>query len=231
MIQWGGVSKMNLKNKKFVASYSGGKDSILALYRAIKLGMKPIALIITYNTDMNRSWFHGIPEDLVKEVSDAIDIPITLIKTSGEQYAENFEKELLKQKGNGADMCIFGDIDIEDHHKWCTARCEVADLEAFFPLWGEKRVNLVHEFIESGFTANITVVDCDRLSEKHLGMVLSPEVIESIVSEGADACGENGEYHTFVSDGPIFKYPITFKLDEKIYRDNYALLPVKANKN
>ena len=222
---------MDFKNKKFVASYSGGKDSILAIYRAIRLGMKPVSLIITYNTDLNRSWFHGIPEDLVNEVSKALDIPIKLIKTSGAEYAKNFEKELLKQKENGVDICIFGDIDIEDHFKWCTDRCNAVGLEAFFPLWGEKRIDLVNEVIESGFKANITVVDCDRLSEKHLGMVLSPDAIQSIISEGADACGENGEYHTFVSDGPLFKHPVSFQLDEKVCQNNYAVLPITLDKD
>jgi len=110
--------------RKFVASYSGGKDSILAIYRAIKLGMKPVSLIITFNVDMERSWFHGIPDELLSEVSASLDIPIKLIKTSGEDYAANFEKELKVQKENGAEICVFGDIDLEEHLQWCTARCD-----------------------------------------------------------------------------------------------------------
>ena len=73
---------MDLKNKKFVASYSGGKDSILAIYRAIQQGMKPVGLIITYNTDAGRSWFHGVPEEVLQDVSQSLHIPITLIKTT-----------------------------------------------------------------------------------------------------------------------------------------------------
>lgn len=215
--------------KKFVASYSGGKDSILAIYRAIKLGMEPISLIITYNIDMERSWFHGVPEDLLNEVSASLNIPIKLIKTSGKDYVANFEKELRAQKENGAEICVFGDIDIEEHLKWCTDRCDAAGMEAFFPLWQEERKALVDEFIENGFTANIIVVDTDRLSEKHLGMTLSPETISSIVSEGADACGENGEYHTFVSDGPLFRKPVSFRYGELVRRGQYAVLPIRKN--
>ena len=215
--------------KKFVASYSGGKDSILAIYRAIKLGMEPISLIITYNIDMVRSWFHGVPGDLLNEVSASLNIPIKLIKTSGKDYVANFEKELRAQKENGAEICVFGDIDIEEHLKWCTDRCDAAGMEAFFPLWQEERKALVDEFIENGFTANIIVVDTDRLSEKHLGMTLSPETISSIVSEGADACGENGEYHTFVSDGPLFRKPVSFRYGELVRRGQYAVLPIRKN--
>ena len=213
--------------RKFVASYSGGKDSILAIYRAIKLGMKPVSLIITYNIDMGRSWFHGIPKDLLDEVSASLNIPIKLIKTSGKGYTANFEKELKIQKKNGAEVCVFGDIDIEGHLRWCTTRCHAAGIEAFFPLWQEERRAIVDEFIESGFTANITIVDTDRLSEKYLGMTLLPKTVSSIVAEGADACGENGEYHTFVSNGPLFRTPVPFCYGKLVRNKQYAILPIK----
>lgn len=217
---------MNNSGKKFVASYSGGKDSMLALYRAIQLGMKPVALIITFNTNRNESWFHGVPKKLLQEVSSSLNIPIRLIQTSGEDYAKKFEEELLFQKEQGAEVCIFGDIDIEEHLEWCTKRCEAVGIEAFFPLWKEDRKALVEEFIERGFKANITVVDTTRLSEKHLGMCLSSETISSIALEGADACGENGEYHTFVSDGPLFSYPVPFAYKDRVYSNQYAILPL-----
>lgn len=219
---------MNNRGKKFVASYSGGKDSMLAIYRAIQMGMEPVALIITFNTDKKESWFHGIPERLLEEVSKSLNIPIRLIKTSGEAYAQNFEKELLFQKENGVEVCIFGDIDIEGHLRWCTERCEAVGIEAFFPLWQEERRALVEEFIEVGFKANITVVNTTRLSDEHLGKCLSKDIISSIVSEGADACGENGEYHTFVSDGPLFAYPVPFTYKDKVYSNHYAILPIRV---
>ena len=213
--------------KSFVASYSGGKDSILAIYRAIKLGMKPASLIITYNIAMERSWFHGIPNDLLNEVSASLGIPIKLIKTSEKDYVANFEKELKAQKENGVEVCVFGDIDLEEHLQWCTARCDAVGIEAFFPLWQEERKALVDEFIEKGFTANIIVVDTERLSERYLGRTLSPETVSSIIAEGADACGENGEYHTFVSNGPLFKTPVSFCYGEPVKYGRYAILPIK----
>lgn len=219
---------MNNIRKKFVASYSGGKDSMLAIYRAIQMGMEPVALIITFNTDKKESWFHGVPEKILQEVSKSLNIPIRLIQTDGEDYAYKFEKELLFQKEQGVEVCIFGDIDIEEHLEWCKKRCEVAGIKAFFPLWKEDRKVLVEEFIDRGFKANITVVDTTRLSEKHLGMCLCDETISSIVLEGADACGENGEYHTFVSDGPLFSYPIPFTYKDKFYSNHYAILPIQV---
>lgn len=215
-----------MHGKKFVASYSGGKDSILAIYRAIKLGMIPLGLINTYNIDKNRSWFHGIPKHLLNQVSASIGIPITYIKTSGVEYAANFEKELVTQKEAGAQVCIFGDIDLEEHLVWCTQRCENVGLEAYFPLWQNNRRDLVNEFIDSNFVANITVIDKSRLAERYLGAQLTKELVDAIVADGADACGENGEYHTFVSNGPLFSRPIAFNLAPKIYFDNYAIIPI-----
>ena len=113
------------------------------------------------------------------------------------------------------------------HLKWGSDICREVGITPYFPLWQEPRIDLVNEFIDSGFTANITVVDLKRLSEKHLGLKLTHDTIASIVKDGADACGENGEYHTFVSDGPIFNKPVNFTFGEKIYSDNYAILPME----
>lgn len=212
--------------KNFVAAYSGGKDSILAIYRAIKQGFTPVALITTYNTDRKRSWFHGIPEPVLESVSRSLELPIRLIKTSGDEYASNFEKALSDAKELGAEICVFGDIDIEEHNTWCSERCENAGIEAFFPLWSEERKNLVYEFIDSVFTANFTVVDTKRMNDGFLGKKLTKEVVDLIAAQGVDICGENGEYHTFVSAGPIFKHPIDFTFGEKIIENGYAVLPI-----
>jgi uncharacterized protein (TIGR00290 family) len=218
---------MQMKGRKFVASYSGGKDSILAIHRAIKLGMMPVSLITTYNTDRGRSWFHGVPEHVLSEVSESLHIPIRLIKTSGGEYALSFEKELALLKQSGAQVTVFGDIDLEPHREWCTERCTNAGLEAFFPLWQEDRAKLVHEFLDSGFSARITVVDTAQLDRKHLGEILTKQRAELIRAEGADICGENGEYHTFVSDGPIFERVVAPEYGEPFMYEQYAILPMK----
>ncbi len=213
-------------SKKFIASYSGGKDSILAIHRAIKQGYTPLMLIVTYNTDRNRSWFHGIPEGVLKSVEKSLNIPIKLIKTSGEKYAENFEKALQEGKDLGADFCVFGDIDIDDHKKWCTDRCDNVGLDWLFPLWQENRKDLVCEFIDSGYTANITVVNTNMLSSRFLGEKLTRELLTEIEKEGADVCGENGEYHTFTSAGELFKLKVDFEFGEILFESNYGIMPV-----
>ena len=212
--------------KKFVASYSGGKDSVLAIDRSLSAGMQPVALITTFNTDRKRSWFHGIPDAILKRVSRSVGIPLWFLETSGEEYTRNFEKELRKAKEHGAEVCVFGDIDIEAHRVWCTERCVAAGLEVYFPLWGEKRDRIVSEFIDKGYTATLTVVDTSRMAESFLGKNLTVALVDKMRSAGVDVCGENGEYHTFVSDGPIFKVPISFSFGEKQKEKKYASLPL-----
>ena len=214
----------DLRGKKFVASYSGGKDSALALYRAINAGLSPLGLLTTYNTGVNHTWFHGITEDLIQKISDSLCIPVTLIKTTGEQYEANFEAALKGEKNRGAQVCVFGDIDIEGHLEWCTSRCEKTGLIPYFPLWKEERKKLVYEFIDAGFSAIITVVDTSRMSKEFLGQILSRETADSIEKSGADICGENGEYHTFVFDGPLFSRKINFTVKERLEREKYIVL-------
>ena len=212
---------------KFVTSYSGGKESALALYRAMQQGHEPIALITTFNTDAGRSHFHGLPENVLEAVSRSLGIPLWLIKTSGEDYAESFEAALLRAKGQGAEACVFGDVDIEGHLQWCRERCQNVEIEAIFPLKGENRKDVVHEVIDRGFAANITTINIKYLSDDFLGQRLTRELADRIAATGADICGENGEYHTFVSDGPIFKHPVNFSLEEKVIRGDYTMFSIR----
>ncbi|MCL2362394.1 MAG: hypothetical protein FWC73_11355 [Defluviitaleaceae bacterium] len=133
---------------KFVASYSGGKDSILAIHKAIQKGHTPIFLFTTYNIDEARSFFHGIPEPILDSVAGSLGIPILLVKTKGEDYQQNFEKTLLHAKTLGAEACVFGDIDIEEHRRWPSERCNNTGLEPLFPLWGEAREKVVYDFMK-----------------------------------------------------------------------------------
>ncbi|GHU98795.1 ATP-binding protein [Clostridia bacterium] len=217
-----------MKNIRFVASYSGGKDGALAFYRAVQSGFRPLALLTTYNESAGRSWFHGVPSDLLHTVSASIGVPLELIKTGeGNGYAADFEAALERlKKTKGARACVFGDIDIQAHYDWCDARCKAAGLESAFPLWNGDRRRLVYELIDLGFKAVITIVDSSKLSERFLGQTITREIAEEIAAAGADICGENGEYHTFVYDGPIFKTPVNFKRGDIVRRGGYSILPV-----
>lgn len=218
------------KGMRFIASYSGGKDSVLAIHRAIKSGMLLQALIITYNTDMGRSWFHGIPLDILSEVEKSVQVPVILIRTSGNDYNDNFERILREQKELGAQACVFGDIDIDGHLEWCSERCKNVGIEPCFPLWKEEREALVRECVQSGFVPYITVVDTSRLDSSFLGRPLTLSLMEEIKAAGADVCGEEGEYHTFVADGPIFAKPLDIAFGEPQQHGKTAVLPIGLRK-
>lgn len=213
-------------NNKFIMSFSGGKDSTLALYRMINKGYEPIALLTTVKKDAYKSWTHGITKNLLEQVSKSLEIPLLKVECDVCEYEKEFEKTLLKGKEMGAEICVFGDIDICEHKKWDVSRCENVGLKAEFPLWQEDRESLVYEFIDSGFTTIIKTVNLKFLNEELLGKKLTKSIVEDIKSTGADACGENGEYHTFVIDGPLFKDCITFENKGIIIQNGYGHLDI-----
>lgn len=213
-------------SQKFIMSYSCGKDSTLALYRMIKAKHTPLALLVTVDSKKLRSWFHGIPSKLLNDVSSSLNIPLLLVKSEGDNYKETFVKALIEAKANGAEACVFGDIDLEEHRSWCTERCNEAGIKAVFPLWNEDREKLTYEFIDSGFKTVIKNVRLADLKEEFLGKILDKDIVSKIKATGSDPCGENGEYHTFVFDGPLFNYRIPFETKGNIITETYGFLDI-----
>ena len=223
------MKNMPEEHIKFAMSYSCGKDSALALHRMKELGHKPVALIITVNEEQCRSWFHGVDDELMDCISKALDIPLIKSRSKGEDYTEKLEQAMKSAKDMGAEAVVFGDIDIDDHFKWCSDRCENVGLKAVFPLWGEKRDALVQESIELKYSSYIKCIRKDVLSTDILGKRLTKETIDEIINSGVDACGENGEYHTLVIDGPIFKSKVDVVLESIIEWEKHAAIDIKAN--
>lgn len=216
-----------MTKEKFIMSFSGGKDSILALYKMIKKGYEPVALLTTIKKDKEKSWTHHLDNNFLRRVSESLGIPILLVECDVDDYERKFEEALFKAKDMGATICAFGDIDIELHRNWDLDRCKNTGIEAKLPLWQQNREELVYEFIDSGFETIINKVNLKYMGVEFLGKVLDRKIIEDIKLTGADACGENGEYHTFVIDGPLFKNRINF-INEGVIKDmNYGYLIIK----
>ncbi|AZN38812.1 Dph6-related ATP pyrophosphatase [Paenibacillus albus] len=216
---------------KFAMMYSGGKDSSLALYRMINEGHTPVALVTTFNEEQGRSWFHGITEDLLTSVSESLDIPLIVCRSNPETYSAAVEEALKQTVQLGAEGCAFGDIDIEGHKEWNEQRCNNAGLSCVLPLWQEDRRALTEELIHAGFKAAIKIVQSDILDESFLGQTLTTDLVERITAAGSDPCGENGEYHTFVYDGPLFRKPIPIEFGRTVDFKTHMAIDIRPEQH
>ncbi|WP_353684572.1 diphthine--ammonia ligase [Thermodesulfovibrio sp. 3907-1M] len=208
-------------------SWSGGKDSSLACHRAMKNGIDVVYLVnmLSEQGDFSRS--HGLSSQLIKAQAEAIGIPVIQRKTTWESYEEEFKKTLLQLKKQGIDAGVFGDIDLEEHREWVERVCGKTGIKAILPLWNEEREKLLKEFIKSGFKAIVCSTNSSFLGSEWLGREIDFDFIKNLKAlENVDLCGEKGEYHTFVYDGPIFKSPIRFSFGKKIRKDKNLFLEI-----
>ncbi len=212
--------------KNFILSYSGGKDCLLACYRAIESGLNPLGAVTTFDRENACSWFHHLPETVLKRAEQSFGFPIRIVDTKGDCYADDFENALKTFESQGAESVVFGDIDVQEHYDWCDARCRNIGMQSVFPLWKKDRRKVVEELIDAGFHALITTVDSARMDEKFLGKTLTHEIVSQIVAEGVDPCGENGEYHTFVYNGPLFRSRIELMFGDPVKSGKYVRLPI-----
>lgn len=212
---------------KFAMSYSCGKDSTLALHKMIEQGNEAVCLVVMVNEKAARSYFHGADKTMLERYAKALDLPMITCPATGETYAAEFEKGLLKAKNMGAEAVCFGDIDIEQNRQWEEDRCQSVGLLACFPLWQKNREALVHELIRLGYQCLIKSINREILPMELLGKMLDEKSVEMMKLAGIDVCGENGEYHTLAVNGPIFKNALTFKIGAKFEAGDYAFVDVR----
>lgn len=196
--------------------WSGGKDSAIALHQVLKNpDLEVIALVCTINKDLRKISMHGIREDVLERQCEALQIPLVKMympdQPSNGIYEDIFHKTCLQIRGLGADTVIFGDIFLEDLRKYREQLVFKSGLKALFPLWGIPTKQLVAEVISDGFEAIICCINHNLLEKNYLGRMLDPDFINELPT-GIDPCGEYGEYHTFCFNGPIFRYPVNFKI-------------------
>jgi len=211
-------------------SYSFGKDSALALFKMIRNGHTPVCLITTFNPVTNRSFVHGVSLDVIKMTARSLQLPVLLAQCAPSEYEKAFEQALIKAKVvYGAEACAFGDIDVTENIEWDRARCVNVHLRPFIPLSGfcSRREVILHYF-NSGFKAIIKCVQKKYLTNDFLGKQLTSDIASEIMKAGACVCGENGEYHTLVIDGPIYKFPIDIELGMTVDFGNYSAINVKC---
>lgn len=216
------------KIKAFV-SWSGGKESSLACYRAMQReNLKVSYFLNMVSEDGRHSRSHGIGSELLKSQAEAMDIPIVQKRASWGNYEEEFKKALSDFKTKGIRAGIFGDIDLEEHRDWVERVCTEVGLNAILPLWKGEREDLVREFMNAGFKAIVCATNADFLGSEWLGRIIDEEFVRDLRDLGnIDLCGEKGEYHTLVYDGPVFKKPVGFHTGKKILKERHWFLEIR----
>lgn len=212
--------------KKILFSWSGGKDSAYTLYKLIREGEYTIAsLFSTLSEEYQRVNFHAIPANLLDAQAEAIGLSLdkAFITKSNDidEYAKKLEPFLLKHKNNGIDTIAYGDIYLEDLRDFRIKCLEKIGMNSIYPIWKTNTAENLKDFVNLGFKTVLTCVDTNVLDKSFVGREIDAEFIKDLPSN-VDPCGENGEFHTFVYDGPIFKYPVNFKRGKTIQIDNFC---------
>lgn len=208
--------------KKAYFNWSTGKDSALALYKILQENKYDLmTLVTTVNKNFGRVSLHGIQEDLLEDQAKSIGLPLHKIffpeEVSMEEYSVIMRDSLRILVENEYKYAVFGDIFLEDLKKYREEKLTELNLKAVFPLWKRDPKELIKEFISLGFKAITVCVNAKLLDESFVGRLLDENFINDL-PPNVDICGENGEFHTFVYDGPIFSYPIKFSIGEKVLK-------------
>jgi uncharacterized protein (TIGR00290 family) len=213
---------------KAVSLWSGGKDSCFACYKAKSEGHRIASLINFTDSRGSGSVSHGLSADIIRKQARLIDIPFLQKAMPQKGYRDAFKTliEELKTK-EGIEGIVFGDIYLQEHRDWIDKVCEELKVKAILPIWTRDTEKLIKEIIDSGFKSIVVSVRKDILGEEWLGREIDGGFIKDLKAMGnIDLCGEKGEFHTFVYDGPIFKKPVEFVIGKKILNDKHWFLEI-----
>lgn len=203
-------------------NWSGGKDSTLALYKVLREEQFDIRyLLTTFNEEADRISMHGVRRELLLAQAEAIGIPVKTVQLPSGSDMQGYENALNRAieelKNEGISDCVFGDIFLEDLRAYREEKLNEVGISAHFPLWKRDTGELVREFIDLGFKTVIVCVDSSKLNENFAGRIIDHQFLSDL-PKNVDPCGENGEFHTFVFDGPVFTQPVPFELGEKVHK-------------
>jgi len=211
--------------KKILLSWSGGKDSTLALYEIQKTkGYEIIALLTTVTDGYGRVSMHGVREELLERQAESLGLRLHKIliprNPTNEEYGSIMKEVLTKYKNENVHSVAFGDIFLEDLRQYREKNLAKIGMKGIFSIWKRNTRELVRTFIDAGFRAIVTCVDSKVLDSSFVGREIDDDFIRQLPPH-IDPCGENGEHHSFVYSGPIFKKRITFTIGEIVLRDSF----------
>jgi uncharacterized protein (TIGR00290 family) len=211
-------------SEKVLFTWSGGKDSALALYELQKNhNYEILALLTTLTEDYDRISMHGVRRTLLEQQAESLGLPLEKIyitkDASNEEYETKMKNKLMEYKNQGVLSVVFGDIFLEDVRKYREENLSRIGMKGIYPLWRRDTTELAHRFMDLGFKAVITCIDSKALDKRFVGQSYDEQFLNEL-PPGVDPCGENGEFHTFVHEGPILRKKIAFTMGEAVLRDN-----------
>jgi uncharacterized protein (TIGR00290 family) len=204
---------------------SGGKDSTLALDRAQRQGLEVAFLANIYEGSTGRVRFHGVRHELIQRQAKALGLELVTAHTSPRSFEPVFLEVLETLRGRGCSGIVFGNIHLADVRAWYEERVRGAGLDHVEPLWGDPPIELVHEVVERGYRALVVSVDLQQGAAAFLGRELDADLLTDIdIADDLDPCGERGEYHTLVFDGPAFNRPLSYIRGPSIEIDGHRFI-------
>jgi uncharacterized protein (TIGR00290 family) len=211
-----------MKSNKAIFNWSGGKDSSLALHKILQNKEFDIAcLMSSVNDYYNRVSMHGVRVELMEQQAASIGLPLQLLRLPEMPSMEDYNRAMFTImqgfKDDGIDYSIYGDIFLEDLKIYREGQLAKVGMTGVFPIWKRDTTELVQEFIDKGFKAVLVCVNEKYLDKSFAGRLIDESFLKDL-PPNVDPCGENGEYHSFVFDGPIFKTPVAFEKGEVVYR-------------
>jgi len=215
---------------KAILSWSSGKDSAMALYRVLNAKDYEIVCLLTTITDQfHRVSMHGVREELLDVQAESLGYPLEKVMIPypcpNQVYEEKMANVLSVWKSKDVRHVIFGDLFLEDIRKYREERLAQIDMTPVFPLWMSDTKQLAWEMLKVGFRAVLTCVDPKKIAPAFVGRFFDESFLKSIPPQ-VDPCGENGEFHTFVYDGPVFKRPISVRVGELVTRDGFVFADI-----
>ncbi len=206
----------------YIASWSGGKDSCLACYLAKKNGLR-ISHLVHFDRPEN---LHGVDPALIRLQAGLTGIPFVQRRVAIQEFEREFRDTVETLKQDGATGMVFGDIYLEPHKEWIGRICSELGIEAVFPLWGRDTGEILRDFFSTGFETVVASGDRKLIDRKWIGRKIDDEFIEYLRVRGLDVCGENGEFHTFVTAGPLFKGRIEIVDSDVTNRDGFWFVDI-----
>ena len=204
-----------------IMSWSGGKDSSYALHKILEEGVYDVKyLLSTFNGNYNRLSMHGVREELIMLQAESIGIPLLKVyvyEASNAEYEKQMEEVLLQAKAANINYVIFGDIFLDNLRQYREQKMAVLNMHCVFPLWKMDTQWLVNDFMAKGFKTCVCCINDGYLAESWCGRMIDKTFIKELPA-AVDACGENGEFHTYCFAGPIFKMPINIIKGENTYK-------------